>query len=128
MHTDLPHDPGAFAGGADGDEQSVKAGFWPKIRSALGKVPFAEDVVAAYYCALDRRTPAAAKAVLFSAIAYFIAPADAIPDFIVGLGFTDDAAVLMAAISAIRPYLLPEHQLRARGFLGGQGRQNNESG
>ena len=48
------------------------------------------------------------------AIAYFVTPADAIPDFIVGLGFTDDAAVLMAAISAIGRYLKPEHRARAR--------------
>lgn len=127
MHTDIPRDPAAFAGAAD-DEQAVRAGFWPKIRATLGKVPFVEDVVAAYFCALDRRTPAAAKAVLFGAIAYFISPADAIPDFVAGFGFTDDAAVLMAAISAIRPYLTQEHRLRARGFLDGQGQRNNGSG
>jgi len=123
-----------FAGGADDGERAarnervVRSGFWPKVRSTLGKVPFAEDVVAAYYCAVDHRTPAAAKAILLGAIAYFISPADAIPDFVVGLGYTDDAAVLMAAISAIRRYLRPEHRSRARDFLDGQGRPDNRSG
>ena len=51
------------------------------------------------------------------ALAYFIMPADVIPDFIAGLGYTDDAAVLIAAIKAIRDHLRPEHRDKARKFL-----------
>jgi uncharacterized membrane protein YkvA (DUF1232 family) len=28
--------------------------FWRKLRRALGRVPFAEDLLAAYFCAIDR--------------------------------------------------------------------------
>ena len=122
---DLPEDPDELAGMAPDeaklarDEHVVETGFWRKVRSTLGKVPFAEDALAAYYCATDRNTPAYVKAVLMGAIAYFVTPADVIPDFIVGLGFTDDAAVLMAALSAIRSHLKPEHRSRALDFLDG---------
>ena len=44
-------------------------------------------------------------------------PADMIPDFIVGLGFTDDAAVLAAAIAAIRGHIKPAHREAARATL-----------
>lgn len=102
------------------DERVVEAGFWPKVRATLGKVPFSEDAVAGYFCATDRRTPGFVKAVLFGALAYFVMPADLIPDFIAGLGFTDDATVLMAAITAIRGHLTSEHRGRARHFLKGE--------
>jgi len=99
------------------DEGIVTDGFWPKVRSTLRKVPFTEDAVAAFYCATDRTTPAYVRAVLFGALAYFVMPVDLIPDFIAGLGFTDDATVLVAAVSAVRSYLTPEHRSRARRFL-----------
>jgi len=51
--------------------------------------------------------------VLYGAIAYFILPIDVIPDWIVGLGFTDDAAVLAAAIRSILPHIKDRHRNRA---------------
>ena len=81
------------------DEALVNEGFWDKLRKTLGRVPFIEDALAAYYCATDGKTPLYVKAVLMGALAYFIVPIDVIPDFIPGLGFTDDAAILATAIS-----------------------------
>ena len=98
-------------------EDTVRAGFWPKLKSALSHIPFAEDAAAAYYCALDRRTPLRAKGILVAALAYFIMPLDAIPDFILGLGFTDDVAVLAAAIAAIRAHMKPHHREQAKEAL-----------
>ena len=103
------------------DEALVKEGFWDKLRKTLGKVPFIEDALAAYYCATDGKTPLYVKAVLMGALAYFIVPIDVIPDFIPGLGFTDDAAILPAAISAVRSALRPEHFDAARAFLKKEG-------
>ena len=99
------------------DERVVKSRFWPKVRSTLGKVPFSEEAVSAFYCATDRNTPAYVRAVLFGALAYFVVPTDLIPDFIAGLGFSDDATVLMAAFTAVRAHLTPEHRSRAQQFL-----------
>jgi uncharacterized membrane protein YkvA (DUF1232 family) len=91
--------------------------FWAKLRRVLAQIPFAEDLVASYYCALDRDTPTRVRAVLFGAIAYFILPADAVPDLFVGLGFTDDAAVLAAAIATVSRHLQPRHRAQARARL-----------
>jgi uncharacterized membrane protein YkvA (DUF1232 family) len=101
------------------DERVVMSGFWPKIRATLGKVPFTQDAVAAFYCATDRSTPAYVRAVLLGALAYFVMPIDLIPDFIAGLGFTDDAAVFMAAFSAVRKHLTPKHRSKAQLYLTG---------
>src|SRR5262245_3021054 len=98
-------------------EESLRENFWRTAKKAARYVPFMEDVVAAYYCALDKETPLRAKGILFAALGYFILPADAIPDMIVGLGFTDDIAVLTAALAAIRANLKPEHRRAARQAL-----------
>src|SRR5918996_4008539 len=76
--------------------------FWTKVRRVAARIPFAEDLVAAYYCALDRDTPGYVRATLLGAVAYFVLPADLVPDFLAGLGFTDDATVIAAAIAAGR--------------------------
>ena len=38
------------------------------------------------------------KIIFVAAMAYFIMPADMIPDFIIGLGFTDDATVFLDSL------------------------------
>lgn len=99
------------------DEQAVRSGFWPKLGKAAASIPFAEDAVAAYYCAFDRATPLRAKGILLGALAYFVLPVDAIPDFVLGVGFTDDMAVLAAAIGMISAHLKPAHYDKARATL-----------
>jgi uncharacterized membrane protein YkvA (DUF1232 family) len=73
--------------------------------------------VAAFYCALDPATPLPIRATLFGALAYFVMPFDAIPDFIVGLGYTDDAAILIAAFTAARVHITEAHHEKARAWL-----------
>lgn len=103
--------------GDTGRERDVREKFWHTAKKAARQVPFMEEVVAAYYCALDKRTPLRAKGILIAALAYFVMPADTIPDVIVGLGFTDDIAVLTAAIAAIRAHLKPSHRAAAKRAL-----------
>ena len=98
-------------------EASVTRDFWPKLKKSLARIPFAEDVLAAFYCAVDPATPLKAKGILLAALAYFIMPFDVIPDFILGLGFTDDMAVLYAAISMIRSHMTQAHRDKAKETL-----------
>ena len=98
-------------------EEKVRRGFFSTLKRAMRHIPFSEDLVASYYCALDSKTPAASRGVLLAALAYFVLPVDVIPDFVVGLGFTDDIAVLMAAFSAVRNNIRPEHYEKARDIL-----------
>ena len=101
----------------DRQEERVKRDFWTVLRRAGRAIPFGEDVVAAFYCATDTRTPVAARATLLAALAYFIAPIDLIPDFLALVGFSDDAAVLMSVIAILRGHLTDEHYRKARAAL-----------
>ena len=92
------------------NEERVSAGFWPKIRKVAASIPFAKEVLAVWYCAKDDETPLAAKGMMLAALAYFVLPVDAIPDFIAGLGYTDDAAVFAALMSIVGKNLKPRHR------------------
>jgi uncharacterized membrane protein YkvA (DUF1232 family) len=91
--------------------------FWRKVRRVVARVPFVEDLLAAYFCALDRDTPTYVRGVLLGAVAYFVLPVDMIPDVLAPLGFTDDASVIAAAIAAVGSHLQPRHRDRARRSL-----------
>src|SRR6266568_527263 len=99
------------------DEARVRRGFWPKLKRVAANLPFAEDLLAAYYCAFDRDTPRHVQAALIGALAYFVLPFDFVPDMIPILGFTDDAAVLAAALRLIAGHITPAHRETARRVL-----------
>ena len=99
------------------DQQRTERGFWRKLRRHAGRIPFIDQLLAAYYCAIDSKTPLQARAILYGALAYFILPFDIIPDFIAGLGYTDDAAVLAAAIRTILPHIKDDHRTRAKAAM-----------
>ncbi len=96
---------------------TVRDGFWPKMAKFLARIPFAEEALAAWYCAADEATPARVKGMLLAALAYFVVPVDIIPDMVPGLGFTDDLTVLLTTIGMIRSHMRPEHRRRARAAL-----------
>ena len=99
------------------DEETVRRGFWHKLRRFAARLPFAEDLLAAYYCAFDRDTPMQVKAALLGALAYFVLPFDVIPDMMPMLGFADDAAVLATALRLVASHMRPEHREAARAAL-----------
>ena len=106
----------AFWQGKD-DESAFLDRIWGKIRRVAVSIPFAEDLLTAYYCAFDRETPLPVKASLVGALAYFVLPIDAIPDVLPVLGFTDDAAVLATAFNLVASHIRPEHREAAKGKL-----------
>jgi len=99
------------------DPESVRRRFWIKFRRVVAKLPFAEDLLSAYYCAFDKETPRHVQAALVGAIAYFVLPFDFIPDMLPVLGFTDDAAVLATAIRMVAAHIKLEHRDAARAAL-----------
>ena len=96
------------------DEQTLKRRFWQKLRALAARPPFAEDLVAAHYCAFDRQTPLHVKAALIGALAYFVLPADVVPDVLPVIGYTDDAAMLAGAIKLVASHITPDHREAAR--------------
>ena len=99
------------------DEETVRRDFWSKARRVAAKLPFAEDLLAAYYCALDRDTPLTVKGTLFGALAYFVLPFDFVPDMLPLLGFADDAAVLATALRVVASHITPKHRDAAKRAL-----------
>ncbi|MEX0851892.1 MAG: YkvA family protein [Bauldia sp.] len=97
--------------------ERVSRKFWSTFRKAARQIPFADELVAAYFCALDPASPARVRATLLAALAYFILPFDALPDLVVGLGFTDDVTVLVAAIAMVRAHITPAHRKAAQRAL-----------
>ena len=81
--------------------EDLRRRFWRKLKRLAVKLPFAEDLLAAYYCAFDRATPRHVQVALSGAIAYFILPFDFVADVLPVLGFADDAAVLATAIRLV---------------------------
>jgi uncharacterized membrane protein YkvA (DUF1232 family) len=96
------------------DEDTVRRGFWRKVKRFAARLPFVEDLLAAWYCAFDRDTPTHVKAALLGALAYFVLPFDAIPDMLPVLGFADDAAVLATALRLVASHMKPKHREAAK--------------
>ena len=99
------------------DRTRVERDFWQKLKATCRKIPFIDDLTSVFYCAIDPSTPLQVKAILFGALGYFVVPFDVLPDFMPLLGFTDDAAVLYAAIRTVLPHIKPEHRVRAKEAL-----------
>jgi uncharacterized membrane protein YkvA (DUF1232 family) len=99
------------------DRESVRRRFWRKLKRVATKLPFAEDLLAAYYCAFDKETPRHVQAALLGAVAYFILPFDFVPDMLPVLGFTDDAAVLATALRLVASHITDDHRQAARAAL-----------
>ncbi len=102
---------------AEAQGDTVRRKFWTTFGKAARQLPFAEDLVAAYYCALDPRTPSRVRMILFGALAYFVMPADAIPDILAFVGFSDDVGVLTLALATVRGNITDAHRRAARKTL-----------
>ena len=95
------------------NEARVRDSFWHKLRRYAGRIPFAEEAVAAWYCTRDPKTPSHIKAAALAALAYFVIPTDALPDVLPTLGLTGDAAVFWAIWQMISRYVTEEHRDKA---------------
>jgi uncharacterized membrane protein YkvA (DUF1232 family) len=98
--------------------RTVESGFWPRLRKVTGRIPFAEDLAAAYFCVMDPATPGRVRGVLLAALAWFVLPASIMPEFLVVVGFTDEIAVTAIVFRMIRKYLKERHYVQARLALG----------
>jgi len=92
--------------------------FFAFINNFASKIPFAKDAVALYFCMVDEDVPLWAKLVIGAALLYLINPFDLVPDFTPFVGFGDDAAVIVVAISQISEVLNEKHYRQATEFLG----------
>lgn len=99
------------------DEARFGSEFIGRLKRVAKRIPFAEDLLAAWVCTRDPSTPRRVKLTLLAAIGYFVLPLDAIPDVMPLLGFTDDAAVIAAALAAVAGSITPQHRDKAKEML-----------
>ncbi|HEY5796907.1 MAG TPA: YkvA family protein [Bosea sp. (in: a-proteobacteria)] len=96
------------------DEARFGSEFLARLKRVAKRIPFAEDLLAAWICARDPATPRRVRLTLLAALGYFVLPVDALPDIMPILGFTDDAAVIAAALAAVAGSITLEHREKAK--------------
>src|SRR5437016_4678929 len=114
MYKESVHLPAVIARHA----RIVESRFWPKLLKLAGRIPFAEDLAAAYFCILDPATPGRVRGILLAALAWFVLPASLMPEFLIVLGFTDELAIMAIVVRMVRKHLKERHYVRARAALG----------
>jgi uncharacterized membrane protein YkvA (DUF1232 family) len=88
--------------------------FWRRVQRAIGGIAYLEEIVAGFYCALDRATPVGPKAALLGALVLLVLPSRRVPALVRGFGYSGDLASLLAALQALRGHISDEHRARAR--------------
>ncbi|MBE9610527.1 YkvA family protein [Chitinilyticum piscinae] len=93
--------------------------FWQKLpvfarRAGLELV---EKALWLFYAAQRPDTPRWARTVIYGALAYLLLPTDAIPDFLPGVGLTDDLASLVAALGLVAMYVNDDVKAQASSKL-----------
>jgi len=112
-------DPFRFVGRDESaSETSARSGFLAKARRHLGQIPMAREAVAMYFCLLDPKTPRWVKGIVAAALAYFVLPIDAIPDFLPLIGLSDDMSILAAAYASVSNFVTDEHRTKAAAWIG----------
>ena len=108
---------------ATGEDSFDEVSVWNQIVGLVGRLGrgLAEKALVAYFVALDPDTPPWARTSLLAALGYLGMPLDAIPDFTPVVGFTDDVAVLGAALAAVVTSIRPRHIRKARLTMRGWG-------
>ena len=95
----------------------VRRKFWSVVKKAARQIPIIEEVVAGYYCAFDPNTPFKVRLTLIGALAYFVLPFDLVPDMMLGIGFSDDLALLAYVLKTVHASITDTHRLRAKQAL-----------
>lgn len=88
---------------------------WAKTKSVgLG---IGKDIIYKIFCLFfvmrKKEVPTWVKVTAASALGYFIVPVDTVPDFIVGLGYTDDVALITSAFVTLNSYIDDEIKSQA---------------
>ena len=93
--------------------------FWRTVRRAARRAgrEVVEEAITLYHCLRDPDTPAWARAVIVGALGYFVLPTDLLPDFIPGIGFTDDFGAIVVATTCVALHVKQEHRDRARRMM-----------
>ncbi|WP_019498481.1 YkvA family protein [Pseudanabaena sp. PCC 6802] len=88
-----------------------------KCKRIGAKTPLGKNILTMYYAMQDPAVPLVVKVAIVGAIAYFISPYDTFPDFLIAIGYTDDAMVVSTILLAIYSSINENHIRKAEEFL-----------
>ncbi|RJS93987.1 YkvA family protein [Salinisphaera sp. Q1T1-3] len=88
-------------------DQYSETRFWTKLSHVFKRAGYelVEKALWLHYAAQRPDTPQWARATAYGALAYFIMPFDAVPDWLFGIGLTDDLGALTLAVATISQYV-----------------------
>jgi len=84
-----------------------------KVFKIIGR-GLTEKLFLLYNLFTDSKVPKNVKLIIAAGISYFILPFDTIPDFLVGIGFTDDLAVVLGIVYMLTTHITEEHKQNAK--------------
>ena len=85
-----------------------------KLFKKISKVAKSAGIVVIYpaltlfYLFKDKNVPGSSKAIILAALAYFIFPADTIPDITPIVGYSDDLGILYVSLMQLKKYITPD--------------------
>jgi uncharacterized membrane protein YkvA (DUF1232 family) len=95
-------------------EHVLRRRLWSRLSALAASLPFAQEIIAAYFCAIDRRTPLSVKLTLLGTLAGFLLPQRLVPKLLRSLVLGGDVAMLLGTLQSFAAHIRPEHRLRAR--------------
>ena len=72
-----------------------------KVGEKLSRIPLLVDMAKSYFKKEYKEIPKGVLIAIISALFYFVLPTDVIPDFLPGLGYVDDVAVVATCVNLI---------------------------
>ncbi len=83
-----------------------------KLKKVEKKISFVEDLIALYRYLKDNSVKWYRKLIVVSALIYFIAPLDTVPDLAPLIGYLDDLGVILATIKFIGSEIEPYYRVK----------------
>jgi uncharacterized membrane protein YkvA (DUF1232 family) len=93
--------------GADNFKESQVIKKVKKVARSAGMIVIYPAIIL-YYLFKDKKVPISSKSIIAAALAYFIFPADSIPDITPIIGYSDDLSILLVSIAQFYKYITPE--------------------
>ena len=101
------------------EKEYSETGFWDKVKGVAKKAgkEVIYNALKLYYALQSENVSAKEKGMIVGALGYFIFPIDIIPDAIPLVGYTDDAALLLAVLSLLKESINEDVKKKAKDKL-----------
>lgn len=112
----ITSDPGTWDASARTSSGVSTASLWNKLARharAAGR-ELVEKALWFHYAAERPDVPRWAKLTMWGALAYFVMPVDAVPDFLPGAGYVDDLGAFAAALATVARFIDEDVKAKAR--------------